>query len=122
MFLKREPNMLRGLILATLFAALLEGCQRAPAEVELTVPPPPPAATGPRFVVIKAEGLSCAECAAALQAALEANARLSQVETFAPSPYCRFYVEDGSLDVAAMLNSLPDSESTLAGWTFVRGG
>ncbi len=61
-------------------------------------------------------------CAASLKVELEQVTGLSQIETFAPSPYCRFYVEDGSLDVPALLNALPDADSTLLGWRFVRGG
>jgi copper chaperone CopZ len=114
--------MSRLFLLAVLIASTLAGCQRITADAAVADVAAPRAVTGPRWVVVKAEGLSCSTCAAELKGELEKVAGLSQIETFAPSPYCRFYVEDGSLDVPALLDELPGTKSTLAGWTFVRGG
>jgi copper chaperone CopZ len=111
--------MTRIFILAGIAAAAIGCGNTAPSASESV--PDVVAATGPRWVVVKADGLSCSTCAAALKDELEQVAGLSQIETFAPSPYCRFYVEDGSLDVPALLSALPDAKSTLAGWKFVRG-
>lgn len=114
--------MSRIFLLAVLIVAPLAGCQRIAADAPVATVATPTIATGPRWVVVKAEGLSCSMCAAELKGELEKVAGLSQIETFAPSPYCRFYVEDGLLDVPALLDELPGTKSTLAGWTFVRGG
>jgi copper chaperone CopZ len=111
--------MTRIFILAGIAAAAIGCGKTAPSIVESVAEAAP--ATGPRWVVVKADGLDCATCAAELKDELEQVAGVSQIETFAPSPYCRFYVEDGSLDVPALLNALPDAKSTLAGWKFVRG-
>jgi hypothetical protein len=103
---------------------LAAGCERpvvveVPAAKVATVPP----ATGPRWVVIKSDGLGCSTCAAELQRDLERTAGLSRIETFAPQPYCRFYVEDGGLDVLRLLDELkPSHSAALEGYTFVRGG
>src|SRR5262245_41800176 len=100
--------MIRVFILAAMAAAAI-GCGQAAVTTVEPVASAPPAA-GPRWVVLEADGLSCTTCAACLQDELEQVAGLSQIETFAPNPYCRFYVEDGSLDVARLLNGLPDAE------------
>jgi hypothetical protein len=74
-------------------------------------------------VVIKSDGLNCATCAADLKADLVRQPGLSQIETFAPAPYCRFYLEDGQLDVPLLIDELMDKHAAaLEGYTFVRGG
>src|SRR5262245_54947406 len=114
--------MARNFILAGLAAVAL-GCSQAPATVAAPAASDRGAiAPGSRWVAVKSEGLSCATGWADVKEKLEEVAGISQVETFAPEPYCRFFVEDQSLDVGALLDSLPVSQSTLAGWKFVRGG
>lgn len=110
------------IILLAIMAAVALGCGGTPGSVVNSAANASASSTGPRWVVVHAEGLSCSTCAECLKSELEKVAGLSQIETFAPNPYCRFYVEDGSLDVPALLNALPDAKSTLAGWTFARGG
>jgi hypothetical protein len=92
-----------------------------PAAVNVVVIPTS-ASSGPRWIVIKAEGLSCEACAADLQADLAKRQELSQIEMFAPAPYCRFYVEDGRLDVPRLVEQLKrEHAATLEGYAFIRG-
>jgi copper chaperone CopZ len=109
-----------------LLVGAVTGCQPAAPTAETVARPVAatvrPGATGPRWVVVKAEGLSCATCAGQIKGELEKVAGLSQIETFAPSPYCRFYVEDGGLNVQELLDRLAETDSALAGWMYVRGG
>jgi copper chaperone CopZ len=114
--------MSRRFLLALVVVALLAGCREAPPAVAVLSSPVSSTATGPRWIVVKAEGLGCSSCAAQVQGELEKVAGLSQIETFAPAPYCRFYVDDGDVDVPPLLNELPGAKSTLAGWRFIRGG
>lgn len=112
-------------ILLSLLAPLAAGCSRlaAVAGSPAAEAAPAPAARGPRWVVIKSDGLGCSTCAADLQRDLEQIAGVTQIETFAPQPYCRFYVEDGGLDVVRLLDELkPSHSAALEGYTFVRGG
>jgi hypothetical protein len=110
------------LLLGLLVGSVL-GCSRpAPTAVVRARPAQATLATGPRWVVIKAGGLDCATCAADLKADLEQQPGLTQIETFAPAPYCRFHVEDGQLDVPQLLGELQRKHSALDGYSFVRGG
>ena len=107
--------------LLLLAAAFATGCERQAAVANPANQVSAP--TGPRWVVIKADGLGCSTCAAELQRELQQTAGITQVETFAPQPYCRFYVEDGGLDVARMLEDhMPNHSTALEGYTFIRGG
>jgi hypothetical protein len=113
------------LLMLAALAALAAGCEKRVAAVagasSATVAVP--SASGPRWVVIKSDGLGCSTCAAELKRDLEQTAGVSRIETFAPQPYCRFYVEDGELDVLRLLDELkPSHSAALEGYTFVRGG
>jgi hypothetical protein len=118
--------MRRTMLTLSLMTALAAGCKRpvaAVAEPAIAESVSGPRASGPRWVVIKCDGLSCATCAADLQRDLEHTAGVSQIETFAPQPYCRFYVDDGNLDVVRLLEDLkPSHSAALEGYAFVRGG
>jgi copper chaperone CopZ len=109
---------------AVILTAAIGGCAPSPQPVAAAsaAPHERSATRGARWVVIKASGLDCPTCVAQLREELEATPGLSQVEVFAPQPYCRFYVNDDTLDVAEVLSSLPDYQSTLAGLRFIRGG
>ncbi len=111
------------LLLVMVIPLWISGCSRPIAAEAVDIDAPPSAATGPRWVVIKADGLSCATCAADLKADLDNEPDLSQIEVFAPAPYCRFHVETGELDVPRLLDEFKAKHSAaLEGYSFVRGG
>ena len=106
--------------LPLLIALLLGGCRPAPQPLAAILPRP--AATGPRWVVVKAPNLTCVTCGEQLRADLAQTAGIEQLEVFSPQPYCRFYVSDGQLDVPALLDAIAVHNSALEAYIFVRGG